>query len=188
MDSRIVLDQNGGEILMGQGDMLMLPPGMHKLVRAQGTYLSDSEVNAVLDDLAPRAKPEFHPDLIRLCRPAGEGKSGVRDPLFDDASRIVAETRRGSVSLLQRRLGVGYSRASRLIEQMAQAGLVGDHKGSQAREVFMTAEQWDALLAQSAAEEAEEDGMANAKPPARSRSQGQTAGSSHEWLPAHQDA
>ena len=145
MDSRIVLDQNGGEVLMGQGDMLFLPPGSHKLVRAQGTYLEETEVHAVLGDLASRAKPEFHPELIRLKAADAEVDGGLRDPLFDDAVRTVIESKRGSVSLLQRRLTIGYSRASRLIDQMAVAGIVGSYKGSQAREVTMTLEEWDAV-------------------------------------------
>ncbi len=150
MDSRIVLDQNGGEVLMGQGDMLLLPPGSHKLVRAQGTYLEDSEIHAVLDDLASRAKPDFHPDLMKIKTVEAEDADGLRDPLFDQAVRIILESKRGSVSLLQRRLTVGYSRASRLIDQMAAAGIVGDYKGSQAREVTMTLEDWDALRSQVA--------------------------------------
>ncbi len=152
MDSRIVLDQNGGEVLMGQGDMLFLPPGSHKLVRAQGTYLEDSEVHAVLEDLSSRAKPEFHPELIRLKAADDEVDAGLRDPLFDDAVRIILESKRGSVSLLQRRLTIGYSRASRLIDQMAVAGIVGDYKGSQAREVMMTLDDWNAVRAQMATE------------------------------------
>lgn len=148
MDSRIVLDQNGGEVLMGQGDMLFLPPGSHKLVRAQGTYLEEAEVHAVLNDLASRAKPEFHPELIRFKAGEAEVDGGLRDPLFDDAVRIVIESKRGSVSLLQRRLTIGYSRASRLVDQMAVAGIVGDYKGSQAREVTMTLDQWDAVRTQ----------------------------------------
>ncbi len=150
MDSRIVLDQNGGEVLLGQGDMLMLPPGSHKLLRAQGTLLEDREVHAVLDDLTSRAKPEYHPELMRIKAPGADGDLQVRDPLFDDAVRIVLESKRGSVSLLQRRLTVGYSRASRLVEQMAEAGIVGDYKGSQAREVLFTLGEWDAMQAQVA--------------------------------------
>ncbi len=142
MDSRIVLDQNGGEVLLGQGDMLFLPPGSHKLVRAQGTYLEESEIHAVLEDLSSRAKPEFHPELVRLRTPGSEGSELMRDPLFDQAVKIILQSRRGSVSLLQRRLNVGYSRASRLIDQMADAGIVGDYKGSQAREVLVTPDQW----------------------------------------------
>ncbi len=148
MDSRIVLDQNGGEVLLGQGDMLVLPPGGHKLLRAQGTLLEDDEVQAVLDDLSSRSKPEFHPELMRIKSPGADGDLGVRDPLFNDAVRVVLESRRGSVSLLQRRLTIGYSRASRLVEQMSEAGIVGDYKGSQAREVLLTLDEWDSLQAQ----------------------------------------
>ncbi len=152
MDSRIVLDQNGGEVLMGQGDMLFLPPGSHKLVRAQGTYLEETEVHAVLNDLASRSKPEFHPELIRLKAEDAEVDAGLRDPLFDDAVKIILESKRGSVSLLQRRLTIGYSRASRLIDQMAVAGIVGDYKGSQAREVMMTLDDWNAVRSQMVTE------------------------------------
>jgi len=145
MDSRIVLDQNGGEVLLGQGDMLFLPPGSHKLMRAQGTYLDDDEIHAVLDDLSARAKPEFHPELSRIKSADAEDGTFLRDPLFDDAVKVVVESKRGSVSLLQRRLTVGYSRASRLIDQMADAGIVGEYKGSQAREVLLTSGEWKAM-------------------------------------------
>lgn len=149
MDSRIVLDQNGAEILLGEGDMLFLPPGTSKLTRAQGTYLSDSELRAVLNDLRSRAEPEYHHELMQLGRTDIDA-SGQRDPLFDDAVQVVLETKRGSVSLLQRRLTIGYSRASRLIEEMAMAGIVGEYKGSQAREVMITADQWEQMKAMMA--------------------------------------
>ncbi len=148
MDSRIVLDQNGGEVLLGQGDMLFLPPGSHKLMRAQGTFLDDDEIHAVLDDLSSRAKPEFHPELSRIKSADSETGTFLRDPLFDDAVKVVVESKRGSVSLLQRRLTVGYSRASRLIDQMAEAGIVGEYKGSQAREVLLTPGEWKAMRQQ----------------------------------------
>lgn len=154
MDSRIVLDQNGGEVLLGQGDMLFLPPGSHKLTRAQGTYLEDEEVQAVLDDLASRAKPQFHPELIRLPTGGLDVDGDGKDPLFDEAVRIVLESRRGSVSLLQRRLTIGYSRASRLIDQMSAASIVGEYKGSQAREVTMTLDEWESLRARVEADKA----------------------------------
>jgi len=147
MDSRIVLDQNGAEVLMGEGDMLFLPPGSSKLVRAQGTWIDDQELRATITDLAAKARPEFHHELQRL-RPDGEGEDGERDPLFDRAVDIIVQTRRGSVSLLQRRLEVGYSRASRLIDQMAAAGIVGEYKGSQAREVLITEKEWSAIRKQ----------------------------------------
>ena len=141
IDSRIVLDQNGAEVLMGQGDMLYLPPGSAKLVRAQGTFIEDSELKNVIDDLATKGEPEFHPELMKI-RLTVDG-DGSRDDLFDEGVRIVLETGRGSVSLLQRRLMIGYSRASRLIDQMADAGVVGAYKGSQAREVVITLEDWE---------------------------------------------
>lgn len=147
MDSRIVLDQNGAELLMGQGDMLFLPPGSAKLMRAQGTLVEEDELKAVLDDLRSKAQPEFHHELVKL-RPGADENTGERDPLFDEAVDIIVETRRGSVSLLQRRLEIGYSRASRLIDQMAAAGIVGEYKGSQAREVAITAEEWQAIKRQ----------------------------------------
>ncbi len=147
MDSRIVLDQNGGEVLLGQGDLLFLPPGSHKLIRAQGTFLEDQEIHAVLEDLTSRAKPQFHPELVRFKTARGRN-SLMRDPLFDEAVGVVLCSKRGSVSLLQRRLTIGYSRASRLIDQMGEAGIVGDYKGSQAREVLMTVKEWEALQRQ----------------------------------------
>jgi S-DNA-T family DNA segregation ATPase FtsK/SpoIIIE len=142
LDSRIVLDQNGAEVLMGQGDMLFLPPGSAKLMRAQGTFIEDAELKSVIEDLAEKGEPEFHPELMKM-RSQEASSNGPKDELFDDAVRIVLESGRGSVSLLQRRLMVGYARASRLIEQMADAGVVGTYKGSQAREVTVTLEEWE---------------------------------------------
>jgi len=144
MDSRIVLDQNGAEVLMGQGDMLYLPPGSSKLIRAQGTYLEDSELRNVITFLKDKGEPEFHPELIQLGKQELSA-DGPRDELFNKAVEIVLQSRRGSVSLLQRRLTIGYSRASRLVEEMAAAGLVGAYKGSQAREVLVTAEEWQQI-------------------------------------------
>lgn len=143
VDSRIVLDQNGAEVLMGQGDMLFLAPGEHKPMRAQGTYVEDHEMHSVIGFLCAQGGAEFNKELLRL-RSATPQSGGERDRLFDRAVRVVLETGRGSVSLLQRRLTIGYSRASRLIDQMADAGIVGDYKGSQAREVVITLEQWEA--------------------------------------------
>ena len=127
---------------MGQGDMLFLPPGSAKLMRAQGTFIEDAELKSVIDDLAKKGEPEFHPELMKMRSQEGSS-SGPKDELFDDAVRIVLESGRGSVSLLQRRLMIGYARSSRLIEQMADAGVVGTYKGSQAREITLTLEEWE---------------------------------------------
>jgi len=150
MDSRIVLDQNGGEVLMGQGDMLFLPPGTSKLIRAQGAFVSDDELKGAIKFLADQIDPEFHPELVKIGTNGGTS-TGERDSLFDEAARIIIESGRGSVSLLQRRLTVGYGRASRLVDQMAEAGIVGPYKGSQAREVLITLEEWDAIAQRPAA-------------------------------------
>ncbi len=132
---------------MGQGDMLFLPPGSATLIRAQGTFIEDSELRSAVADLRSKGKCDYHAELMKI-RNGSSADTGERDPLFADAVRIILESKRGSVSLLQRRLTVGYSRASRLIDQMAEAGLVGDYKGSQAREVLITLDDWDQLQAQ----------------------------------------
>ena len=146
MDSRIVLDQNGADLLLGHGDMLFLPPGANKPIRAQGTFIDDKEIRESVKAVRSMAEAQYEPELVQI-KSAINAEDMEKDELFDDAVRVVLETRRGSVSLLQRRLTIGYSRASRLIEQMAAAGLVGDYKGSQAREATITLEEWDAMKA-----------------------------------------
>jgi len=146
MDSRIVLDQNGAEALLGQGDMLFLKPGTSDLIRAQGTFLSDDEIHKVVDYLREESAPSYHPELVQMNQFDPENME--KDDLFDEAVRLVLQSRRGSVSLLQRRLTIGYSRASRLIDQMAVAGIVGEYKGSQAREVLITMEEYENIRRQ----------------------------------------
>jgi S-DNA-T family DNA segregation ATPase FtsK/SpoIIIE len=141
MDSRIILDQNGAETLLGEGDMLFLKPGTSELVRAQGTYLDDSEIRGIVKHLKDVAEPQFHPELTQIK--TLDPSDMVKDELFDDGVRIVLESKRGSVSLLQRRLNIGYARASRMIEMMAASGILGEYKGSQAREVIITLEEYE---------------------------------------------
>jgi S-DNA-T family DNA segregation ATPase FtsK/SpoIIIE len=150
MDSRIILDQNGAETLLGEGDMLFLKPGTSDLIRAQGTFVDEMEIKRIVKHLKEVAEPQFHPELTQLKRvDAGDLP---RDELFDEAVRVVLQSKRGSVSLLQRRLSVGYARASRMIEMMAGAGILGEYKGSQAREVLMTAEEYEQIRAQMEAD------------------------------------
>lgn len=166
MDSRIVLDQKGGELLLGHGDMLYLSPRSAELTRAQGCLIDDMEVRKTVKFLKTIAKQSFEPQLTQL-KSSGDvsvDEESMNDPLFDKAVQIVLETKRGSVSLLQRRLTIGYARSSRLIEAMAASGILGDHKGSQAREVQITAEEWEAMK-QMQAEQAS-DTSAVAAPPA----------------------
>ncbi len=155
MDSRIILDQNGAETLLGEGDMLFLKPGTSDLVRAQGTFVDDAEVRRIVKYLKEIAEPQFHPELTQLNRL--DVSEMRKDELFDDAVRVVLETKRGSVSLLQRRLSVGYARASRMIEMMAASGILGEYKGSQAREVMMTLKEYNKICKQAGRDESHED-------------------------------
>ncbi|MHC4509456.1 MAG: FtsK/SpoIIIE family DNA translocase [Planctomycetota bacterium] len=150
MDSRIILDQNGAETLLGEGDMLFLKPGTSELIRAQGTFMDEAEIKRIVKHLKEIAEPQFHPELTQLKKL--DTSEMARDELFDDAVRIVLETKRGSVSLLQRRLNVGYARASRIIEMMATSGILGEYKGSQAREVTMTLEEYERIREQMEAD------------------------------------
>ena len=148
MDSRIVLDQNGADLLLGQGDMLFMPPGSSKPIRAQGTFVDDKEIRQSVGLLKNLAEAQYEPELVQIkAKSLGEGDL-EKDDLFDDAVKVILETRRGSVSLLQRRLAIGYGRASRLIELMANAGILGEYKGTQARECVISLEDWEAMKAQ----------------------------------------
>ena len=162
MDSRIVLDQKGAELLLGQGDMMFLSPSNTEINRCQGTLVTDHETRKVARFLKNVAKPSFERSLVTI-RPGNGGGSGEgggdedpgagqRDPLFDQAVEIMIESGRGSVSLLQRRLAIGYSRASRLVDQMGLAGILGEHKGSVAREVMLTLDEWRQMRAMEAGE------------------------------------
>ena len=110
MDSRIVLDQNGAELLLGQGDMLFLPPGASKPIRGQGTFIDDKEIRESVKLVRGLAEAQYEPELVQIkASIGGDGGAWRRTSLFDDAVRVVLETKRGSVSLLQRRLTIGYA-------------------------------------------------------------------------------
>jgi S-DNA-T family DNA segregation ATPase FtsK/SpoIIIE len=149
-DSRVVLDEMGAERLLGNGDMLFLSPGTSQILRGQGTFLSDDEINRVMAAIGT-TEPQYAAELVNL-QPAGatdaaakpEGSPQDRDELYNAAVEVVIREGRGSVSLLQRALGVGYGRGARLIDFMAEDGVVGEYKGSQAREVLLTMEEWAA--------------------------------------------
>ena len=147
VDSMVVLDERGAEKLLGYGDMLFSSPGAGGLIRAQGTYVSDDEVTRVTEFLADQGEPQFAEELLNLKSSADEDSPKVdpseRDEMYLDAVEVVVREQRGSVSLLQRALGIGYGRAARLIDYMAEDGIVGPYSGSQAREVNYTSDQWD---------------------------------------------
>jgi S-DNA-T family DNA segregation ATPase FtsK/SpoIIIE len=156
-DSRVVLDEMGADKLLGNGDLLFLWPGTSTLLRGQGAYVSDEEITAVVNFVGTNEQQFVH-ELVQL-KPAGgpgeEGKPGFsnRDDLYEAAIDIVVREGRGSVSLLQRALGIGYGRAARLIDFMAEDGIVGQYNGSQAREVLLSAEQWAEMSGQEEAAE-----------------------------------
>jgi len=147
-DSRVVLDEIGADKLLGNGDMLYLAPGTSNLTRAQGTFVSDDEISRIIEFYSDQ-EPQYSVELAQVTTAAGkEGKRHVnrqRDELYEQAVEIVIQEGRGSVSLLQRALGIGYGRAARLIDYMEEDGIVGEYNGSQAREVLYTLEQWEAM-------------------------------------------
>jgi S-DNA-T family DNA segregation ATPase FtsK/SpoIIIE len=147
-DSRVVLDEMGADKLLGNGDMLFLGPGTSVLQRGQGAFISDEEVTSVVDFVATTEQQFVH-ELVQL--PAGDAESNDgqslknRDELYEQAVDVIVREGRGSVSLLQRNLGIGYGRAARLIDFMEEDGIVGSYNGSQAREVLLTPDQWQAM-------------------------------------------
>ncbi len=152
-DSRVVLDENGAEKLLGHGDMLFLAPGTSTLSRAQGTYISEEEVNAVIDffsDQPTQYSPEIAEATAAALRKdkekdkeAGPAENARhQDPVYLRACEVVIGEGRGSVSLLQRSLGIGYGRAARMIDWMAEDGIVGDYNGAKCREVICTIDDW----------------------------------------------
>lgn len=148
-DSAVVLDEKGAEKLLGQGDMLFLQPGTSSIIRAQGAYVDDREIERVVGALEVH-EPNFESELLNLKtkdQSAGGADLGEklrdRDALYEQAIEIVVREQRGSTSLLQRALGIGYGRASRLIDFMAEDGIVGTFNGSNARDVLVTPEEWE---------------------------------------------
>ncbi len=145
-----MLDENGADRLLGNGDMLFLVPGTSNLVRAQGTYVSDNEVNRIIDHFGDQA-PQYSAEIAQAASKAlasGDGSGGgvrEKDEMYEPAVEIIIREGRGSVSLLQRHLGIGYGRAARLIDYMAEDGIVGEYNGSQARDVVITLEQWEQM-------------------------------------------
>lgn len=143
IDSRTILDQMGAEQLLGHGDMLYLPPGTSLPERVHGAFVSDEEVHKVVDDLKSRGAPEYIDDILRGPSEGGadaipglDAPKDDMDPLYDEAVRIVTETRKASISYIQRRLKVGYNRAARIVEEMENSGLVGPLESNGSREIL----------------------------------------------------
>ena len=159
INSRIIMDQSGAEKLLGKGDMLYNPLGVTKPMRIQGCFVSDAEVEEVVAFVKQCGQPEYNQEILdhmeRSAQAAEEGGSGgggadgdeEEDELFDEAVEIVVSSGQASVSMLQRRLKLGYSRAARLVDQMEERGIVGPFEGSKPRAVLITKSDWQERMA-----------------------------------------
>ena len=143
VDSRTILDQMGAENLLGHGDMLFLPPGTSVPIRVHGAFVDDHEVHKVVDNIKSRGEPNYLDDITldpgeggAAPIPGIETASDDSDPLYDEAVRIVTETRKTSISYIQRRLKIGYNRAARIVEEMEASGLVGPLEANGSREIL----------------------------------------------------
>ena len=144
IDSRTILDMNGAEQLLGRGDMLFLPGGMPKPIRIQNAFISTEEVERVTNAIYIQqgyTKRYFLPSMFEKRNDPDANFLSDLDPMFEDAARVIIRHQQGSVSLLQRKLKLGYSRAARIVDQLEQAGIVGQSEGSKAREVIVEDEQ-----------------------------------------------
>ena len=142
VDSRTVLDANGAENLLGKGDLLFQKPGDAKPTRGQCCYVSDDEINGVINFLKTQGIPEYNEAVLKPQPVSAGGASEDQDEMYDEAVRVVVETNQASVTILQRRLRLGYSRAARLIDMMEQNGIVGPYAGSKARDILVDREKW----------------------------------------------
>ncbi len=141
-DSRTILDCNGAESLLGMGDMLFLPPGTAKMIRSHGAFVSDAEVLRVVEFLKKQGKPVYEKSILAMKESdskGGQGDDEEDDPQYDAALALVADAKQASISMIQRRLRIGYNRAARIIEKMEKEGVVGPSDGtSRPREVFIS--------------------------------------------------
>ena len=137
IDSRTILDTMGAEQLLGNGDMLFLPPGTARLERLHGAFVSDEEVERVVAFVKGQGAPDYRIQIPNDDKEASEFEDGVEDDLYDQAVNIVVETRKTSISYIQRRLGIGYNRAANIMEQMEKNGVVSGELSSGKREILM---------------------------------------------------
>jgi len=144
IDSRTILDMNGAEQLLGRGDMLFLPTGSPKPIRVQNAFISTDEVEKITNYVYSQqaySKPYFLPSLYDKKKETSSGVSSDLDSMFEEAAKVIVRHQQGSVSLLQRRLKLGYSRAARIVDQLEEAGIVGPNDGSKARTVLVENEE-----------------------------------------------
>jgi len=136
VDSRTVLDANGADKLLGKGDMLFFEPGAPKPIRAQASLVTDAEIERVVKFVKSQRPPQYDESILSEQAQKMTMKRFEKDEIYDEAVRVILETRQASVSILQRRLGLGYTRAARIIDMMEQEGIVGPYQGSKARDIL----------------------------------------------------
>jgi S-DNA-T family DNA segregation ATPase FtsK/SpoIIIE len=165
-DSRVILDQNGAESLLGQGDMLFSPVGSSKLQRIQGAYIDEDQIAELTDAWRRQGEPEFHEELLEEVESEDDGSGGAdaefhpdEDPLLEEAISLVAQMGTASTSMLQRRLRLGYTRAGRLIDMLERRGIISGYEGSKPRQVLITEADVPRILSHLA------EGAPPAKPP-----------------------
>lgn len=153
VDSRTILDMVGAEKLLGKGDMLFYPSGASKPTRLQGAFVSDKEVEKIVDFLKANGEVKYSEDIIETIEKANTTDKDLEredcdddtDPFLNDAIETVIETGQASTSFIQRRFKVGYARAGRIIDQMEERGVISGYQGSKPREVLMSKERWQEL-------------------------------------------
>jgi S-DNA-T family DNA segregation ATPase FtsK/SpoIIIE len=141
VDSRTVLDMNGADKLLGRGDMLFLRPGESKLIRAQGSLVHDTEIERVVDFIKSQAEPVYDEEILKEQQKS-IFVNGQKDEFYEQAVRVIMESGQASVSILQRRLRLGYTRAARIIDMMEQEGIIGPFEGSRPRKILIDREAW----------------------------------------------
>ncbi len=142
VDSRTVLDINGADKLLGRGDMLFVEPGASKPVRAQCSLISDKEIERITSFIKSQRQPQYVEDILEVQKKPGAFKKFEKDEVYEEAVRLILESGQASVSVLQRRLGLGYTRAARLIDMMEDEGVVGPYQGSKPRDILVTLEEY----------------------------------------------
>ena len=159
VDSRTILDMNGAEKLLGKGDMLFYPQGYPKPARVQGAFVSDSEVSDVVDFLKNQVIGNVYDDqIIEKVKSmdggsGGQGGSGSggteRDAYFEEAGKFIIDKDKASIGMLQRVFKIGFNRAARIMDQLAEAGVVGEEEGTKPRKILMSQEQFEQYIEES---------------------------------------
>ena len=156
IDSRTILDMVGAEKLLGKGDMLFYPSGQSKPARMQGAFVTDKEVENIVDFLRKSSRPGYTQEMVEqitAVQKSAGGSDEELDEFYEQAVELIIEKEKASVSMLQRQFRIGYNRAARLMDELERRGMVGPEDGSKPRKVLITKAQWEELSAQGEQEE-----------------------------------